>query len=87
MPQEVRAQQDAEEHRRKEIERRMAPRTAADFEILFNELEAWRLQETRKIKGAGLAKEQEAQVLAQLLSKEAKLLQVRKIRGWLHWLH
>ncbi|MEW5304031.1 MAG: hypothetical protein WDW36_006666 [Sanguina aurantia] len=73
--QEVRAQRGAEEHRRKEIERRMAPRTAADFEILFSELEAWRLQETRKIKGAGLAKEQEAQVLAQLLSKEAKLLQ------------
>lgn len=60
----------------------MAPRTAADFEILFNELEAWRLQETRKIKGAGLAKEQEAQVLAQLLSKEAKLLQVRVFRCW-----
>ncbi len=42
--QELRAQKAAEEHRRKEIERRMHPRTAADFEILYNELEAWRLQ-------------------------------------------
>jgi hypothetical protein len=42
--QELKAKQEAEEHRRKEIERRMHPRTAADFEILYNELEAWRLQ-------------------------------------------
>jgi hypothetical protein len=42
--QEAKALQAAEEHRRKEIERRMHPRTAADFEILYNELEAWRLQ-------------------------------------------
>lgn len=37
-------QQEAEERRRREIERRMRPRTTADFEILYNELEAWRLQ-------------------------------------------
>jgi CHASE3 domain sensor protein len=42
--QERQARLEAEEHRRKEIERRMHPRTAADFEILYNELEAWRLQ-------------------------------------------
>ena len=42
--QELKAKQEAEEHRRREIERRMHPRTAADFEILYNELEAWRLQ-------------------------------------------
>lgn len=74
--QEARAQSEAEEHRRREIQRRMHPRTAADFEVLYNELEAWRLQETRKIKEAGLAKEQEQQVLQQLLHKETKLLQV-----------
>eukprot|EP00959_Pyramimonas_sp_CCMP1952_P204047 4267243-Pyramimonas_sp.AAC.1 len=39
-----RKQSEAEERRRKEIERRMRPRTTADFEILYNELEAWRLQ-------------------------------------------
>lgn len=77
--QEQSAQTEAEEHRRKEIQRRMHPRTAADFEVLYNELEAWRLQETRKIKDAGLPKEQEQQVLQQLLHKETKLLQVR---GW-----
>ncbi|KAG2451443.1 hypothetical protein HYH02_004041 [Chlamydomonas schloesseri] len=73
--QEARAQGEAEEHRRREIQRRMHPRTAADFEVLYNELEAWRLQETRKIKEAGLPKEQEQQVLQQLLHKETKLLQ------------
>ncbi|KAG1658423.1 hypothetical protein FOA52_009605 [Chlamydomonas sp. UWO 241] len=72
---EAKARVAAEEHRRKEIERRMHPRTAADFEILYNELEAWRLQETSKIKGAGLAKDKEQEVLQQLLHKETKLLQ------------
>ncbi|KXZ48110.1 hypothetical protein GPECTOR_30g205 [Gonium pectorale] len=73
--QELAAQTEAEEHRRREIQRRMHPRSAADFEVLYNELEAWRLQETRKIKEAGLAKDQEQQVLQQLLHKETKLLQ------------
>ncbi len=77
--QELAAQREAEEHRRKEIQRRMHPRTAADFEVLYNELEAWRLQETRRIKEAGLPKEQEQQVLQQLLHKETKLLQVRGV--------
>jgi len=72
---ELKAQAAAEEHRRREIDRRMHPRTAADFEILYNELEAWRLQETRKIKAAGLPKDKEGEVLQQLLHKETKLLQ------------
>lgn len=73
--QEAKAKQDADSHRKREIERRMHPRTAADFEILYRELEAWRLQETRKIKQAGLPKEKEQEVLQQLLHKETKLLQ------------
>jgi hypothetical protein len=40
----ARRQHEAEQRRRYEIERRMRPRTTADFEILYNELEAWRLQ-------------------------------------------
>jgi hypothetical protein len=44
----------AERWRKWEVERRMHPRKAADFEILYNELEAWRLQETRKIKAGQL---------------------------------
>jgi hypothetical protein len=50
-------------------------------QVLYNELEAWRLQETRKIKEAGLPKEQEQQVLQQLLHKETRLLQVRGRRA------
>lgn len=73
--QEAQARREAEEHRRKEIDRRIHPRTAADFEILYNELEAWRLQETRKIKEAGLSLENEQEVMQQLLHKETKLLQ------------
>lgn len=72
---EAKARAAAEAHRTREIERRMHPRTAADFEILYNELEAWRLQETSKIKAAGLMKEKEQEVLQQLLHKETKLLQ------------
>jgi hypothetical protein len=30
----------------------MHPKKGKDFEILFNELEAWRLNETKKIKAA-----------------------------------
>jgi hypothetical protein len=48
------AEEAAETWRKREIERRMHPRTAADFEILYNELEAWRLQETRKIRAGEL---------------------------------
>ena len=45
--------QDQEEKKRKvEIERRMHPKTTKDFSILYNELEAWRLNETKKIKAA-----------------------------------
>jgi hypothetical protein len=40
----------AEERHKVEVERRMNPRTFKDFEILYNELENWRLHETRRIK-------------------------------------
>ena len=44
---------DEEEKKRKvEIERRMHPKKGKDFDILFNELEAWRLNETKKIKNS-----------------------------------
>mmetsp|Transcript_27723 Transcript_27723/g.75005 ORF Transcript_27723/g.75005 Transcript_27723/m.75005 type:complete len:722 (+) Transcript_27723:174-2339(+) len=72
---EAKAQAAADKHRQTEIERRMHPRTAADFEILYNELEAWRLQETYKIVNASLPKEKEQLMLQQLLHKETKLLQ------------
>ena len=52
-------QQMEEERHKEEIERRMHPKTAKDFDILYNELEAWRLNETKKIKNSTELKEDE----------------------------
>merc|ERR1712048_916098 len=62
---------DKEEH-----DRRMHPKKGKDFEILYNELEAWRLNETKKIKGSTELKEEEKKLALQLLlHKETKILQ------------
>jgi hypothetical protein len=53
--------QEEVEHK-KEIERRMHPKKGKDFEILYNELEAWRLNETKKIKGSTELKEEEKKI-------------------------
>ena len=67
----------AEERHKVEVERRMNPRSFKDFEILYNELENWRLHETRRIKDAsnGLSEAEQMTELAQLLDKETTLLQ------------
>jgi hypothetical protein len=67
----------AEEKKRKvEIERRMHPKKGKDFDILFNELESWRLNETKKIKNSNdLNAEEKKLALQQLLNKETKILQ------------
>ena len=44
--------QQEEAKRKVEVERRMHPKKNKDFDILFNELEAWRLNETKKIKNS-----------------------------------
>jgi hypothetical protein len=59
----------AEAHRRREIARRMHPRTAADFEVLYNELEAWRLAETRTIGAAQLEDDARRDAFEALLHK------------------
>lgn len=59
----------------REIQRRMHPKTREDFEILRSEVEKWRDQETRRIKGLGLDADQEHLSLEELLYKETKLLQ------------
>lgn len=68
-----------EESHKLEIERRMHPKSKTDFDILRNELNAWRENETKKIKDAheaGKLTEDEMQkALHQLLIKETKLLQ------------
>lgn len=45
-------QQEEEQKRKIEIERRMHPKKPKDFDILYNELEAWRLNETKKVKSS-----------------------------------
>lgn len=60
------AEQEAA-HKRREAERRLQPRTPADFALLHSELEAWRLAETARIKSAGLSPEDCHQALAHLL--------------------
>jgi len=69
------ARKAEDEHRASEIERRMHPRTAADFEVLYGELEAWRLQETQQINESEMSTAERKVALAQLLNKEVKLLQ------------
>jgi len=65
-----------EQKHKEEIERRMHPKTTKDFEILYNELEAWRLNETKKIKNSSeLSPDEKALALEQLLQKETKILQ------------
>ena len=68
-----------EEDHKREIERRMHPKTQEDFEILRNELDAWRENETKKIKDAAsgkeLSEEEAKKAMHQLLIKETKLLQ------------
>lgn len=76
-------QQKEEEQRRQEmiqkkhheLTRRMHPRTEADFNILYSELEHWRKNENLKIQNTTLGNEQRKQALAELLRKETKLLQ------------
>ena len=50
---------EEEKKRKVEIERRMHPKKGKDFEILYNELEAWRLNETKKVKASTNLNEEE----------------------------
>jgi hypothetical protein len=65
----------ADAEHKAQIHRRMHPRSAADFSVLTNELERWRLHETVRIKAAAISEEQKQRELAALLAKEVKLLQ------------
>lgn len=63
------------ERQKTEIERRMNPKSVGDFEILYNELETWRLGEHKKIRGADVTEAERKGMVADLLAKETKLLQ------------
>jgi hypothetical protein len=43
----------------------MHPKKNKDFEVLYNELEAWRLNETKKIKASNELKDEEKQLALQ----------------------
>lgn len=63
------------ERRRREIERQIRPRTKRDFEQLYNDLEAWRLNETNKIKAESTTEDEKKSRFKELLRRETKLLQ------------
>ncbi|KAF0711535.1 Aste57867_5229 [Aphanomyces stellatus] len=61
---------------RKEIDRRMHPNSQHDFEVLYNELDQWRLYETKKVEDeATLSEKERTAAMAAILAKETKLLQ------------
>ena len=53
------------QNRAKEIQRRTNPRTEKDFELLYNELENWRVKELAVIKSTGGSKDQRSSILDQ----------------------
>lgn len=53
------------QNRAKEIERRTNPRTEKDFELLYNELENWRVKELAVIKRTGGSKDLRSSILDQ----------------------
>ncbi|KAJ3023896.1 UNVERIFIED_CONTAM: hypothetical protein HDU68_008420 [Siphonaria sp. JEL0065] len=61
--------------RKKEIESRLHPKTTKDFEILYNGLEHWRIQETETINNAGYSEPARLAALADLMDQEAALIQ------------
>ena len=70
-----------EERNKKEVERRMQPRTRADFEVLYNEVEHWRRHESERIERSVDNMEERQKELERLLEKETKLLQtIQKLK-------
>lgn len=66
---------EEKEHER-EIRRRINPKSKEDFNILYQELELWRVAELGKIKNnKDLTPEQKKAAMKQLLEKETELLQ------------
>eukprot|EP00163_Fabomonas_tropica_P026048 TRINITY_DN463_c0_g1_i1.p1 TRINITY_DN463_c0_g1~~TRINITY_DN463_c0_g1_i1.p1 ORF type:complete len:504 (+),score=127.03 TRINITY_DN463_c0_g1_i1:202-1713(+) len=72
---EKRLREEAEVQRRREVDRRMHPKTQTDFKVLHQELEAWRVHETHRIKTSELSDAEKQAALALVLNKESKLLQ------------
>ncbi|EKX39769.1 hypothetical protein GUITHDRAFT_89024, partial [Guillardia theta CCMP2712] len=75
LEQQEKEMREREARRAREVERRKNPKTAADFEILYNELEQWRIQETQRIEVSEMSMEEKQNARYQLLLKEVKLVQ------------
>mmetsp|Transcript_8776 Transcript_8776/g.13000 ORF Transcript_8776/g.13000 Transcript_8776/m.13000 type:complete len:530 (-) Transcript_8776:22-1611(-) len=60
----------------REQQRRDNPKTAKDFEILYNELEDWRLAETERVRKTARTKAERRLGMVEILRKETKVLQV-----------
>mmetsp|Transcript_91487 Transcript_91487/g.191239 ORF Transcript_91487/g.191239 Transcript_91487/m.191239 type:complete len:660 (-) Transcript_91487:228-2207(-) len=72
---EERRQLEADLRHKREVERRMQPKTLEDFAVLYRELEAWRLNEANRIAKAGFDEAARRAAQRELLHKETKLLQ------------
>eukprot|EP00931_Biecheleriopsis_adriatica_P073451 TRINITY_DN47734_c0_g1_i1.p1 TRINITY_DN47734_c0_g1~~TRINITY_DN47734_c0_g1_i1.p1 ORF type:complete len:510 (-),score=140.33 TRINITY_DN47734_c0_g1_i1:85-1614(-) len=70
-----RRQLEADLRHKREVERRMHPRTFEDFSVLYKELEAWRLNEAKRIANSGFDEATRRAAQRELLHKETKLLQ------------
>lgn len=70
-----RRQLEADLRHKREVERRMHPRTFEDFSVLYKELEAWRLNEAKRIASSGFDEASRRAAQRELLHKETKLLQ------------
>lgn len=72
------AEKDAEaneKRRQYEVERRMNPKTLKDFELLYNELEAWQKKEKLAIQSLNLSDVEHKMRMNDLLAKQSKALQ------------
>jgi len=70
-----RRQLEADLRHKREVERRMHPRSFEDFNVLYKELEAWRLSEAKRIQTSEFDEATRRAAQRELLQKETKLLQ------------
>ncbi|CAL1165088.1 unnamed protein product [Cladocopium goreaui] len=70
-----RLQLEADLRHKREVERRMHPLTPEDFNVLYKELEAWRVNEAARIQNSGFDEATRRAAQYELLRKETKLLQ------------
>ena len=65
----------AEEKHQEDMKRRLNPRTTKDFQMIYKELDSWRIYESKQIKLQNIPESEKFAKLRELLHKETKLLQ------------